>query len=110
MLIVEQFVTHALGVATRAYVLEKGEVAYAGSAAELMEDEEFVRGSYLGDVAADPDDLADLRAEGDARRASPGDREARGGGRTRSERGCDGPPAGSNEEPETTKNGNGGTP
>ena len=63
VLIVEQFVTHALGVATRAYVLEKGEVAYAGSAAELMEDEEFVRGSYLGDATADPDDLADLRAE-----------------------------------------------
>jgi branched-chain amino acid transport system ATP-binding protein len=63
VLIVEQFVTHALGVATRAYVLEKGEVAYSGSAAELMQDEEFVRGSYLGDVAADPDDLADLRTE-----------------------------------------------
>jgi branched-chain amino acid transport system ATP-binding protein len=63
VLIVEQFVTHALGVATRAYVLEKGEVAYSGSAAELMQDEEFVRGSYLGDATADPDDLADLRTE-----------------------------------------------
>jgi len=60
VLIVEQFVTHALGVASRAYVLEKGEVAYAGSAAELMQDEEFVRGSYLGDATADTDDLADL--------------------------------------------------
>jgi branched-chain amino acid transport system ATP-binding protein len=63
VLIVEQFVTHALDVASRAYVLEKGEVAYAGSAAELAKDEEFVRGSYLGDATADPDDLADLRSE-----------------------------------------------
>jgi branched-chain amino acid transport system ATP-binding protein len=63
VLIVEQFVTHALEVATRAYVLEKGEVAYAGSAAELSKDEEFVRGSYLGDATAEPDDLADLKSE-----------------------------------------------
>ncbi|HEY2353569.1 MAG TPA: ABC transporter ATP-binding protein [Gaiellaceae bacterium] len=63
VLIVEQFVTHALEVATRAYVLEKGEVAFAGSAAELAKDEEFVRGSYLGDSTADADDLADLRDE-----------------------------------------------
>ncbi len=63
VLIVEQFVTHALEVASRAYVLEKGEVAYAGSAAELSEDEEFVRGSYLGDATAEPDDLADLAGE-----------------------------------------------
>jgi len=63
VLIVEQFVTHALEVASRAYVLEKGEVAYAGSAAELSKDEEFVRGSYLGDATSDPDDLADLRDE-----------------------------------------------
>jgi branched-chain amino acid transport system ATP-binding protein len=63
VLIVEQFVTHALEVATRAYVLEKGEVAFAGSAAELSKDEEFVRGSYLGDATADVEDLADLRGE-----------------------------------------------
>jgi len=63
VLIVEQFVTHALDVASRAYVLEKGEVAYAGSAAELSSDEEFVRGSYLGDTTAEPDDLADLQDE-----------------------------------------------
>ncbi len=61
VLIVEQFVTHALEVASRAYVLEKGEVAFAGTAAELRKDEEFVRGSYLGDVDADVEDLADLR-------------------------------------------------
>jgi branched-chain amino acid transport system ATP-binding protein len=50
VLIVEQFVTHALAVASRAYVLEKGEVAFSGKAAELARDEAFVKGSYLGDV------------------------------------------------------------
>src|SRR4051794_36169262 len=49
VLIVEQFVTHALCVASRAYVLEKGEVAYGGEAAALARDEDFVKGSYLGD-------------------------------------------------------------
>jgi branched-chain amino acid transport system ATP-binding protein len=50
VLIVEQFVAHALDVATRAYVLEKGEVAYSGDAADLARDEDFVKGSYLGDA------------------------------------------------------------
>jgi len=50
VLIVEQFVSYALGVASRAYVLEKGEVAYSGDAAALARDEDFVKGSYLGDV------------------------------------------------------------
>ena len=53
VLIVEQFVTHALAVASRAYVLEKGEVAFSGDAAELARDEAFVKGSYLGDGATD---------------------------------------------------------
>ncbi len=51
VLIVEQFVTHALDVASRAYVLEKGEVALCGDAAELARDEAFVKGSYLGESA-----------------------------------------------------------
>jgi branched-chain amino acid transport system ATP-binding protein len=50
VLIVEQFVTHALAVASRAYVLEKGAVAYSGDAAALARDEAFVKGSYLGDA------------------------------------------------------------
>jgi branched-chain amino acid transport system ATP-binding protein len=50
VLIVEQFVTHALAVASRAYVLEKGAVAYSGEAATLARDEAFVKGSYLGDA------------------------------------------------------------
>jgi branched-chain amino acid transport system ATP-binding protein len=73
VLIVEQFVTHALAVASRAYVLEKGEVAFSGSAAELAGDEAFVKGSYLGeggvDAAADAellfDDTADLPLHAD---------------------------------------------
>jgi branched-chain amino acid transport system ATP-binding protein len=52
VLIVEQFVTHALAVASRAYVLEKGEVSLSGDAAALARDEAFVKGSYLGDGAA----------------------------------------------------------
>jgi branched-chain amino acid transport system ATP-binding protein len=53
VLIVEQFVTHALDVASRAYVLEKGEVALTGDAAVLARDEAFVRGSYLGESGVD---------------------------------------------------------
>ena len=71
VLIVEQFVTHALAVASRAYVLEKGEVAFNGKAAELAGNESFVKGSYLGEAATDAvgvngtselrfDDTADL--------------------------------------------------
>src|SRR5260221_10195962 len=64
VLIVEQFVTHALAVASRAYVLEKGEVAFNGKAAELARDEAFVKGSYLGEDgfdAADGNGATDLR-------------------------------------------------
>jgi len=53
VLIVEQFVTHALDVASRAYVLEKGEVALSGDAADLARDEAFVKGSYLGESGVD---------------------------------------------------------
>jgi branched-chain amino acid transport system ATP-binding protein len=56
VLIVEQLVTHALAVASRAYVLEKGEVAFSGKAAELARDEAFVKGSYLGDGASETAD------------------------------------------------------
>jgi branched-chain amino acid transport system ATP-binding protein len=52
LILVEQFVTRALAVADRAYVVEKGEIGYSGTAAALAADEEFVRSSYLG--ADDP--------------------------------------------------------
>jgi branched-chain amino acid transport system ATP-binding protein len=50
LILVEQFVTRALAVADRAYVVEKGEIGYSGTAAALAADEEFVRSSYLGDT------------------------------------------------------------
>jgi branched-chain amino acid transport system ATP-binding protein len=62
VLIVEQFVTHALAIASRAYVLEKGEVAYSGTARALARDETFVKGSYLGD-AADVNVATEIRDE-----------------------------------------------
>ena len=68
VLIVEQFVTHALAVASRAYVLEKGEVAFDGKASELAANEAFVRGSYLGDAGTDAADAdaAELRFDEDS--------------------------------------------
>ncbi len=62
VLLVEQFVTHALAVASRAYVLEKGEVAFSGKAAELARDDAFVKGSYLGD-AAETNGTTELRPD-----------------------------------------------
>ena len=52
LVLVEQFVTRALAVADRAYVVEKGEIGYSGTAAALAADEEFVRSSYLGHSSA----------------------------------------------------------
>jgi branched-chain amino acid transport system ATP-binding protein len=63
VLIVEQFVTHALAVASRAYVLEKGEVVFNGKAADLAGDETFVKGSYLGEGGADAELRFDDAAE-----------------------------------------------
>jgi branched-chain amino acid transport system ATP-binding protein len=48
VLLVEQFVTHALRVANRATVLEKGQVAWSGPASELAKRREFVEAAYLG--------------------------------------------------------------
>jgi ABC-type multidrug transport system ATPase subunit len=53
VLLVEQFVGKALELASRAYVLEKGQVRYAGDAKELAADPEFVRSSYLGSAEAE---------------------------------------------------------
>jgi len=61
VLLVEQFVGQALAIADRAYVLEKGVVSFEGPAAKLAADEEFVKGSYLGDVAVES-----IHASGDA--------------------------------------------
>jgi branched-chain amino acid transport system ATP-binding protein len=48
VLLVEQYVNLALQVADRAYVLAKGEVTLAGSAAQLARDPDTLRASYLG--------------------------------------------------------------
>jgi branched-chain amino acid transport system ATP-binding protein len=63
VLLVEQFVGRALAVASRAYVLEKGEVSFAGPAAALAGDEAFVRGSYLGSATAEGADRAAVAAD-----------------------------------------------
>lgn len=55
ILLVEQFVGQALAVASRAYVLEKGALSFAGPAAALAEQEGFVENSYLGSGAQRPD-------------------------------------------------------
>ncbi|MCA1842382.1 MAG: ATP-binding cassette domain-containing protein, partial [Actinobacteria bacterium] len=67
LILVEQFVTRALAVADRAYVVEKGEIGYAGTAAALAADEEFVRSSYLGDTS-EPSAVATASKAGPATR------------------------------------------
>ncbi|MCJ0766015.1 ABC transporter ATP-binding protein [Variovorax terrae] len=47
VLLIEQFTTVALAVASRAYVLERGRVAFEGSAAELRAHPEILHSSYL---------------------------------------------------------------
>ncbi|AOJ00427.1 ABC transporter ATP-binding protein [Burkholderia mayonis] len=47
VLLIEQFTTIALALATDAYVLERGRVAFAGSAQTLRERPEILHGSYL---------------------------------------------------------------
>ena len=48
ILLVEQFVPLALGLADRAYVLEKGRVTATGPAREFRDDTELLAASYLG--------------------------------------------------------------
>lgn len=55
ILLVEQFVGQALAVASHAYVLEKGELTFAGPAADLADREGFVESSYLGGGVQRPD-------------------------------------------------------
>lgn len=52
ILLIEQFTTIALALATDAYVLERGRIAFAGAARTLREQPEILHGSYLASKAA----------------------------------------------------------
>jgi branched-chain amino acid transport system ATP-binding protein len=54
VLFVEQHVALALEVADRAYVLNHGQPVLQGSAAELRENPELLKSSYLGEAAVAP--------------------------------------------------------
>jgi branched-chain amino acid transport system ATP-binding protein len=47
VLLIEQFATVALGLAGQAYVMEGGQIRYAGTAAELREHPELLHSAYL---------------------------------------------------------------
>ncbi len=47
VLLIEQFTTLALAIATRAFVLERGKIVFSGSATELIHKPEILHNSYL---------------------------------------------------------------
>jgi branched-chain amino acid transport system ATP-binding protein len=47
ILLIEQFTTLALSLAKKAYVMERGSVAYAGTSAQLRDHPEILHGAYL---------------------------------------------------------------
>jgi branched-chain amino acid transport system ATP-binding protein len=56
VLLIEQFATVALGLASRAYVMERGRIRFSGAASELRSNPELLRSAYLlrGQPAARP--------------------------------------------------------
>jgi len=48
VLLIEQFTTLALALASRAYVLQRGRTAWSGAAQTLREQPEILHGTYLG--------------------------------------------------------------
>ncbi len=47
VLLIEQFAALALGLATRAYILEGGRIRFSGAASELREQPDLLRSAYL---------------------------------------------------------------
>jgi branched-chain amino acid transport system ATP-binding protein len=47
ILLIEQFTTLALKLATRAYVMERGDITFAGDAEQLQKQPEILHGAYL---------------------------------------------------------------
>lgn len=47
VLLIEQFATVALGLANRAYVMDRGRIQYDGHASELKERPELLQSAYL---------------------------------------------------------------
>lgn len=47
VLLIEQFTTLALSLTTRAYVMERGNIVFKGTSAELKEKPEILHGAYL---------------------------------------------------------------
>lgn len=47
ILLIEQFTTLALKLATRAYVMERGDITFAGDAEQLRKQPEILHGAYL---------------------------------------------------------------
>jgi len=47
ILLIEQFTTLALSLANRVYVMERGDMAFSGSAKELHDNPEILHGAYL---------------------------------------------------------------
>lgn len=56
LLLVEQYVTRALGAADYVYLLNRGEVVFAGEPSELSDEAVFA--SYVGSAAAEPTTVA----------------------------------------------------
>jgi len=47
VLLIEQFATLALGLANRAYIMERGRIQFDGQASELRENPDLLHGAYL---------------------------------------------------------------
>ena len=71
VLLIEQFATVALGLATRAYVMEGGRLQFSGSASELKENPSLLHSAYLLRGHANGASTAPLVAAGQAIPSAP---------------------------------------